>query len=51
LATSLQLNVGETMSLYKNGKGALYQGVLNVPNTHFAGWLVDADDLLLPQVP
>jgi len=53
LAASLQLNVGETVALYKNGDGTLYQGAyaLNVPNTHFTGWLVVADDSALPQVP
>lgn len=45
LTASLQLKANDRVNLYNNGDGELYQpdGVMDVPNTHFTGWLVDED--------
>ncbi len=45
LTASVQLKANDRVNLYNNGEGELYQpgdGV-DVPNTHFTGWLVDED--------
>lgn len=45
LTASVQLKANDQVNLYNNGDGELYQpgAGVDVPNTHFTGWLVDED--------